>query len=577
MNVAEMEIPVKPPRKFLPENLVIDKWETLQPFYENLKNRTIASWSDFRKWMRDRNELEAVMQEDSSWRYIRMSCDTTDKTAREAFNFFVTEIHPKSVVYDNDLNKRLLAMAAPYLNELQKHEAFFIYLRQIKKQVEIYRDENIPLLTKLQIKEQKYAEIIAEMTVFVNGKEITLSQASSFLRDNDRTVREDIFNKISTRRLQDKIVLDELYTELVRMRHQVALNAGFENFRDYSFAAMGRFDYTAEDCFNFHNVIKETVVPFVEEMEQNRKAALNLDKLKPWDTEVNIYRKHVLTPFTSGNDLIDKTIQCFHNIHPYLGERMEIMKFMKHLDLESRKGKAPGGFNFSLHETGIPFVFMNATNSLRDLVTMVHEGGHAVHSFLTKDLELVEFRETPSEVAELASMSMELISMEHWEVFFNNEDDWKRAKRHQLQKVLDLLPWIATIDKFQHWIYTHPEHAAAERTQAWEAIYGEFVGDVINWDSQEEIFDTLWQKQLHLYEVPFYYIEYGMAQLGAIAVWRNYKQNPDKALKDYIAALKLGYTKPIGEIYKTAGIKFDFSKAYIQELVQFVKDELKKI
>ena len=252
------------------------------------------------------------------------------------------------------------------------------------------------------------------------------------------------------------------------------------------------------------------------------------------------------------------------------------MKTMKHLDLESKKGKAPGGFMYPLYEIGVPFIYMNAVGSQRDLVTMAHEGGHAIHSFLSRDLHLTELKSTPSEVAELASMSMELLSMDNWNVFYSDTHDLKRAKLEQLEKALETLPWVAAIDKFQHWIYTTP-HTSEERKKKWIEIDKELGNQILNWDGQENVQANLWQKQLHLYEVPFYYIEYGMAQLGAIAMWRSYKQLGEKGLDNYMSALKLGYTKTISEIYETAGIKFDFSARYVKELADFIKGELKKL
>ena len=253
------------------------------------------------------------------------------------------------------------------------------------------------------------------------------------------------------------------------------------------------------------------------------------------------------------------------------------MKAMGHLDLDSRKGKAPGGYNYPLAETGVPFIFMNATSTLRDMVTLMHEGGHAVHSFLTKDLELGAFKNAPSEVAELASMAMELLSMDYWEVFFKSEEDLKRAKREHLEQIIETLPWVATIDKFQHWVYENPGHSPHERKESWNRIFDEFSDNITNWDRLQEVKDYLWQKQLLLFEVPFYYIEYGMAQLGAIAVWKNYRENPQKGLSEYMNALNLGYTRTIPEIYEMAGIRFDFSRAYISELMVFVKSELGKL
>ena len=415
------------------------------------------------------------------------------------------------------------------------------------------------------------------MSVHIGDKEFTLEQAAVFLKDTDRNKRQEVWEKITIRRLQDKETLNSLFDHLRDLRHKVALNAEFENFRDYMFQALGRFDYTSQDCYAFHEAIEKEIVPILHEQAEKRKKALALDSLKPWDLDVDVSGKPALKPFQNGNELIEKSIQCFSNISRYLGERLEIMKDNQLFDVESRKGKAPGGYNFPLAETGAPFIFMNSANTFRDLTTMVHEGGHAVHTFLTADLELNDFKHCPSEVAELASMSMELISMDNWDVYFDNEEDLKRAKRDQLFDVLKTLPWVAVVDQFQHWIYTNPDHTDAQRTEAWIQIYEPFGAGFADWSEHKEAEAHLWQKQLHIFEVPFYYIEYGMAQLGAIAVWKNYKENPEKGLQQYLDALKLGYTKTIKEIYHTAGIKFDFSASYVKELAEFVKSEMDKL
>ena len=403
-----------------------------------------------------------------------------------------------------------------------------------------------------------------------------MQKSTQLLKDNDRNKREDVYNKICDRRLQDELVLDNLFDELIDLRQKVAKNSGFNNYRDYMFAAMGRFDYTPEDCFSFHDAITKEIVPIITSFEQKRKDKLEYTSYKPWDTSVDVDGLPPLKPFDDGTELTDLSIECFSRLRPYFGECLATMKAMKHLDLESKDGKAPGGFMYPLYEIGVPFIYMNAVGSQRDLVTMVHEGGHAVHSFLCRDLEMTEFKSTPSEVAELASMSMELLSMDHWNVFYNSENDLKRAKLEQLKKALEGLPWIAAIDKFQHWIYTN-KHTAKERKEQWLKIDSELGNQIIDWDGQKNSQQNLWQKQLHLYEVPFYYIEYGMAQLGAIAMWRSYKELGEKGIDNYMKALKLGYTKSISEIYLEAGIKFDFSEKYVKELADFIKSELKKL
>jgi oligoendopeptidase F len=563
----------KKTRTYIPADLEI-KWETLEPLYQNLCDRPINSVADLEQWLHDRSELEAALEEDFAWRYIRMTCDTNSEEKLQNFQYFATEIEPKAAPYSNELNKKLVN--SKYVDQLDQHK-YFVYLRGIKKSLELFREENIPIQTEIQVEQQKYQSISGSMSVHIGDKEFTLEQASVFLKDIDRAKRQEAWEKITNRRLQEKDKLNELFDHLRVLRHKVALNAGFENFRDYMFQALGRFDYTPQDCYAFHQAIELEVVPILREQAEQRKHALGLTELRPWDMDVNTSGKPALKPFNGGDELIEKSIQCFRNINSYLGERLEIMKDNNLFDVESRKGKAPGGYNYPLSETGAPFIFMNSANTFRDLTTMVHEGGHAVHTFLTADLELNDFKHCPSEVAELASMSMELISMDNWNVFFDNEEDLKRAKRDQLVDVLKTLPWVAVVDQFQHWIYTNPDHTDAERYEAWLKIYEPFGAGFAGWSGLEEAEANLWQKQLHIFEIPFYYIEYGFAQLGAIAVWKNYKQNPEKALQQYLDALKLGYTKTIKEIYETAGIKFDFSAAYVKELAQFVKAEIEKL
>ncbi|RZL50828.1 MAG: M3 family oligoendopeptidase [Pedobacter sp.] len=563
----------KKTRTYIPQDLKIE-WESLSPILDELLGREINSVEELEQWLKDKSEFEAALEEDFAWRYIKMSCDTANENLVKDFQYFATEIEPKISPVANELNKKLNDSA--FVDQLDK-DKYFVYIRAVKKALELYREENIELFTQLQVAQQKYQSITGAMSVTINEQEYTLEQASNFLKDTDRSVRQNAWETVQQRRLADKDELNILFDELIVMRHKVALNAGFENYRDYMFQALGRFDYTPKDCYDFAEAIEKEVVPVLREQAEKRQAALGLTALRPWDMEVSTTGKPALKPFNNGQELIDKSIECFNAINPTLGEKLAIMKANGLFDVESRMGKAPGGYNYPLAETGAPFIFMNSANSLRDLTTMVHEGGHAIHTFLTADLALNDFKHCPSEVAELASMSMELISMDKWDVYFDNEEDLIRAKKEQLADVLKTLPWVAVIDQFQHWIYTNPNHNAADRETAFKQIYTRFGAGFADWTGFDQQFGNLWQKQLHLFEVPFYYIEYAIAQLGAIAVWKNYKENPTKALEQYLAALSLGYTKPMNEIYETAGIKFDFSADYINELATFVKQELDKL
>lgn len=564
----------KLPRHFLPEDFTVTTWDNLEPYFKNLLGRSVNSKADLEKWLHDMSELEAVVSEDACWRQIKMTCDTENKSLEEAFVFFVTEIQPKIQPYADKLNKKLVE--SPFIAELDKQK-YFTYLRSVRKSIELFREENIPLQSELAVLAQQFGTIAGKMTVEENGKEYTLQQASKFLESHDRSLRESVYRKINERRIQDKEALNNLYTQLVQKRHQVAKNAGFDNYRDYKFKELGRFDYTKEDCFQFHEAVKQHVLPLVNIINERKKKKLNLTSLRPWDSEAEPEGVAPLNPFSTGSELLEKSIQCFDQVHPFFADCLRKMSEMKRLDLDSRKGKAPGGYNCPLAETGAPFIFMNAAGQMSDVTTMVHEGGHAVHSFLAHPLELTSFKEYPMEIAEVASMSMELFSMDAWDVFFNKEEDLIRAKEHQLERVITIFPWIATIDKFQHWVYENPSHTEEERAKKWMEILNEFSSSVVDWEGLEGYRTYAWQRQLHLFEVPLYYIEYGIAQLGAIGLWMQFRKDKSAALNNYMMSLQLGGTKTLPELYKAAGLVFNFSPDYIKQLMEFVKSEMDKL
>jgi oligoendopeptidase F len=562
-------------RSFVANDLNISTWDSIKVYFENLVQRTIATKEEFIQWLEDKSELEAVIEEDAAWRYIKMTIDTRDEALNEAYTFFVTKIEPELAPYADLLNKKLVA--SPYFEELNKDEAYSIYFRSVATALKLYREENIALEAELGEKSQQFGAISAAQSIEFNNETITMQKASSLLREPNETTRKEVYEKIAARRSQDIDQLNQLYNELIQLRHQVAQNAGFENYRDYKFQALGRFDYTKEDCFNFHSSIKKLIVPLVKEIQLERLNLLGKTKFKPWDSEVDPTGKAPLKPFNNGKELLDGTIQMFNQIDPYFGDCLKTMDKMGHLDLDSKEGKAPGGYNYPLYEVGVPFIFMNSVGTQNDLVTMVHEGGHAVHSFLSRDLSLTSFKDVPSEVAELASMSMEMLTMNLWNEFYKNEDDLKRAKKEQLETVLKILPWIAQIDEFQHWIYENATHTENQRTEKWVQLCNEYGTGLTDWTGFEFMQANSWQRQLHLFEVPFYYIEYGIAQLGALAIWKNSITDFKGTIKNYKKALSFGYTKTLPDLYKAAGIKFDLSETYLAELVEFVKLELKQL
>ena len=559
---------------YLPKDFVLTDWASLEPYFKELSDRPIEDALGLEKWLKDLSELEAFISEDACWRQIKMTCDTTDKSLEEAFNFFCMEIQPKMQPYADALNKKL--MACPFTQSLDK-DTYFTYLRAVQKSIDLFRTENIAIQAELSVMQQQYGAIAGKMTITHEGQEYTLQQAAQFLESEDRSIRESVYRKIQERRLEDKTAMHDLFSSLIQKRHQVAVNAGFENYRDYKFVELGRFDYTKEDCYQFHEAVKLHVLPLIDKIYARKKQKLGLEVLKPWDTEAEPAGTKPLRPFTDGKDLYEKSVACFEQLHPFFADCLKKMNALKHFDLESRKGKAPGGYNCPLAESGAPFIFMNAAGQMSDVTTMVHEGGHAIHSFLSHHLSLSAFKEYPMEIAEVASMSMELFSMDHWQSFFDNEADLNRAKEHQLERTITIFPWIAIIDKFQHWVYEHPAHTIEERTQTWTSILKEFSTGSIDYTGLDEFRAIGWQRQLHLFEVPFYYIEYGIAQLGAIGMWMQYQQNPSAALENYMNALALGGTKTLPELYQTAGIEFNFSPNYVKNLMDFTNAQLEKL
>lgn len=564
----------KTERRFLPVDFVLSDWASAEPYFEQLLERDISDSGALEQWLHDQSELEAAISENACWRQIRMTCDTENKELEASFNDYYLNIQPHVQRYADQLNRKLLESPAVGKLDQQKYHTF---LRNIRKSIELFREENLPIQSEIAVLQQQYGQITGAMTVEVNGTEYTLQQAGKFLESHDRDLREQVYRKIQERRLQDRGALNELYDTLITLRDKEARNAGFANYRDYRFRELGRFDYTKDDCFRFHEAVEAHVLPLVTRIYQKKKEKLGLAELRPWDIDAEPAGIKPLVPFSSGEELLRKTVDCFKKLSPFFADCLLRMGEMKHFDLVSRKGKAPGGYNCPLAESGAPFIFMNAAGQMSDVTTMVHEGGHAIHSFLAHPLELNGFKEYPMEVAEVASMAMELFSMEHWDSFFTDAEELRRAREHQLERVITIFPWIAIIDSFQHWIYEHPVHTNEERTAAWVSILTRFYEKVVDFSGLENYRSHGWQRQLHLFEVPFYYIEYGIAQLGAIGMWMQFRKDPAQALENYCRALSLGGTRTLPELYEAMGLTFDFSPERIKVLMDFVQDEMEKL
>ena len=557
-------------RRFVPETADLEQKEQVIGLYRKLLDREIDSREELEQWVLDRSELEAALDQTGTVLYIRMTCQTDDEARAEAYQQFIEIIVPEVKPLDDQLNRKYLEARKSYPLDECLYE---VYDREIVSDVELFVAENVPLQTEVSLSAQEYQKICGKMMVEFQGQERTLPEMAKFLQEPDRELREEAWRASSDRRLKDKEKLDELFDKMLSLRHRVARNAGCSNFCDYQFKAYQRFDYTPADCRTYHQSVAKLVVPVWRKILQRRKETLGYGTLRPWDLSVDPKGRPPLRPFQKVEDLIGGVRKIFERIHPDLGRQFQEMVDLGVLDLSSRKGKAPGGYQSSLDEARKPFIFMNAVGVHQDVSTLLHEGGHAFHALACAHHPLLDYRHGPMEFNEVASMGMELLAGEHWDVFYN-EEDRQRAREQHFEDVVHVLAWVATVDAFQQWIYDHPEQTAEERRRAWVESYQRFGGGVVAWDGWEEALSFLWHRQLHVFEVPFYYIEYGIAQLGALQLWTNARRDRAKALEDYRRGLSLGGSRPLPEIYRTAGLRFDFSPDTIGPLMEEVQKEL---
>lgn len=557
---------------FVPADIDATNWDNLQPYYQQLLDREFKCSGCLEQFLLDRSELDAAASEAGSNLYITMTCNTEDKNAKDAFLSFVENVEPELKKLGFELNKKVVS--SQHIDSLDK-DRFGVLIRDWCADVEIFRDENVPLQTEDTKLGQEYAELCGAMMVNFDGEERTMPQMGMYQQDQDRSVREASWRAVAERRLQDRDAIDGIFDKMVANRNQTAQNAGFEEYRGYMFAVKHRFDYTPEDCIAFHDAIDEACMPIVRALAKERKEALGVDTLRPWDIAVDPHGHAALKPFDSADDLIEKTSKLFHRMDTELGDMFDTMRDGGYsLDLDSRKGKAPGGYQASRDRQRKPFIFMNAAGLPRDLDTMVHEAGHAFHYMLCRHDDLVWYRGAPLEFAEVASMSMELLAYPFLDEFYSPEEIKRAIKKH-LEGIVSTLTWVATIDAFQHWIYLNPEHTREERTAHWLEL-GERFGGGVDWTGLEAEQEAVWHRQLHPFEVPFYYVEYGIAQLGALQMWLKYIENPKEAIAAYKNGLELGASKTLPSLFEASGLKFDFTTDMVSTLMKTVGEELVK-
>lgn len=565
------DLPPYRARRFLPAAIAWDDPAAVSRLFDELDERfkSASSGPELEAVLLDWGELTASANEEGSRRYIAMTCHTDDSEAERAYLEFVEKIEP--LLKPRQFKLEQLYLAHPARAQLPK-DRYSVFDRHTAVHVELYRDENVPLETEEARIGQQYQKLSGSLTVNFHGEEKTLVQMGRYLEEPDRALRQQAWELVARRRLEEKDTFDAQFDELLKLRHRIALNAGHANYRDYAFKARARFDYTAADCAAFHDAIAAEVVPLLRELQEERRQRLELTSLRPWDLAVDPLNRSPLRPFEKVEGLIGKSQRIFDRLDGTLSEQFRLMDRLRLLDLGNRKGKAPGGYQSSLSEARVPFIFMNAVGQQRDIETILHEAGHAFHTLATRNEDFYAYREAPIEFCEVASMSMELLGGEFLDEFYP-QAEVARARRDHLEGIVETFPWIATVDAFQHWVYTHPEHTHEERIAAWNSLMDRFGGDV-DWSGWEEARSHSWHRQLHVFLYPFYYVEYGIAQIGALQIWLKSKEDRQAALAAYKRGLALGGSRPLPQLFAEAGCEFAFDRETLRPLVAMLRREL---
>lgn len=557
----------------MPPGVDLGQWAHVEPLFRDLLERPVGSAEALEAWLVDASELAAALSEERSRRYVAMTQQTDDPAREAAYLQFVRDVQPRAEPLWFSVRRRYLELRRRFpLPE----DRYFVLDRDTQNAVELFREENVPLRVQEAELEQRYQKVAGGWTVRFRGQEYTVQQMARFLEEPDRATRQEAWEAVVRRRLEDKEVLEDLFDRLVALRHRMAQHAGFPDYRAYAFRSLGRWDYTPEDCLAFHAAVERHVVPLLEALQERRREQLGVDRLRPWDLEVDLLGRPPLRPFRDGQELAHKALEVFRRVHPELGEQFRFLWEEGLLDLESRKGKAPGGYQATFDARRWPFLFMNAAGLASDVRTLVHESGHAFHTLAVRDEPLLSYRHAPTEFSEVASMGMEMLSLPHLDVFYPEEPDRRQARREFFEGVVRLLPWVATVDAFQHQLYTQPGHTREERARWWRDVFRRFRGKV-DWSGYEEAEAYLWHRQLHLFLHPFYYIEYGVAQLGALQLWLRSREDYQEAVARYRAALRLGGSRPLRELFEAAGLRFGLGEDVVAPLVRALAEELQAL
>ncbi|HFR4185637.1 M3 family oligoendopeptidase [Bacillus cereus group sp. MYBK40-2] len=543
----------------------------LENTLSTLLNEIISSKLELENWLKKQSTFIWEIEEQLRSHYIAFQCNTDNKKIKDTFEYDQKYVRPLLKRYQNSFDTKYLE--SPFRMELDP-KTYSLLDKKIKNAQTLFCEKNIDLEVNEDKLVTEYFEITGGLTALWNGEEKTITELQSYLQDSDRHIRKKAKTLISETFLSVEDKLQHILNELIVIRDQKAKNIQLHNYRDYMFKKHERFDYTPEDCYELAESIRKYVVPLIDKIYNKKKSELQVESLRPWDLKATAPNQKVLKPIEKASDLIEKSSHILHKLDHEFSALLERMHKNNCLDLESRKGKGPGGFCEYLPASQLSFIFMNLNHTHYDVTTFLHEMGHSIHNDCMKQLELQKYLEIPSESAELASMTMELFSMEYWDTFYENKEEFIKAKLDFFKGIVKYLPQMLIVDQFQHWMYENPNHTAKERNEKYLELHNTYQSNIVNIEGYENWVATGWLPVLHIFEIPFYYIEYAIAQLGALQMYKQYKENPKQALENYKKALSLGSSKSLTEVYEAAGIRFDFSGEIIKELMLFVEGEL---
>jgi len=566
---SPVELTREYPRSFVPSTASMGCWEDIETIGRALLARTPDTSQALQRWLEDVSELTACVSEERARRVIAMTSRVDDSERERDYTTFIHEIEPR-------WKQLRFTLDVAFLQNPHRHAlpaVCQVLDRRVENRTGLFHEENLPLLRREAELTQEYVRLTTASRVLFRGSEYTLQQMGSFLADQDRATRKEAWEQIARHRLLVQDQMDELYDRLLRVRERIATNAGVESFGLYKFRVYNRFDYTPQDCERLHDRIEAQVVPLAQSVARRRQRQLQVDRLRPWDLEVDPLGGPPLKPFKTVDELIGKSEQAFSQVAPEFGRMFRFMRERGLLDLEHRKGKAPGGYQQDLDERRWPFIFMHATGLDSDVRTLHHEAGHAFHLLASRDIPLLELRTPPTEFSELVAMAMELLTVPYLEWFYPRPADRRRAYRERLERTVTLIPWVATIDAFSQWVYTHPGHTLQARRSAWRHNYARFQPSV-DWSGYEDVLNCWWHGERHIFLFPFYYIAYAIAAIGALSVWQRARTDYRDAVEMYRRALGQGGQLPLGELFAETGAQFDLEVPSLAPLTSFLTDEL---